>query len=173
MRAQEGRKRAIDVESALSSSERKRSKTALETRVVKACSLCDAAINAAYKELIRASFDEYAEDKIDAAEMERRKKAAREKAASEHPPLQSLDTGVRRLLLLTSASAVLASSTPQTRSALSRALAAYRTYTAKVAARVAAEKALAAAETAEEEAEAAVEAAVRAIEGQGAGFRVS
>ena len=80
VRAQEGRKRAIDVESA---SERKRVKTALETRVVKARSLCDAAITAAYKELIRASFDEYAEDKIDSAELDRRKKAAWEKKEKE------------------------------------------------------------------------------------------
>ena len=163
MRAQEGRKRAIDVESA---SERKRAKMALETCVVKARSLCDAAITAAYEKLIQPSLHEYVHDKIDSAELDRRKKAAWEKAASEHPPLRSLDAGVRCLLLLPPATATL---TPQTRSALWRASAAYRAYTAKVAARVAAEKALAAAETAEEEAEAAVEVAVRAIEGQGAG----
>lgn len=53
-----------------SESERKRAKLALETRVATAHSLCDAAINAKYKQLIRSSVNEYLEDRVDSTEME-------------------------------------------------------------------------------------------------------
>ena len=100
----EGRKRAIDLNS---ESERKRAKLAIETRVAKARSLCDAAINTKYMQLIRPSLDEYAHDKIDEAELARRKRAAREQAAAEHPPLASLD-GVYRVYVAKAAARVAA-----------------------------------------------------------------
>ena len=84
----EGRKRAIDLES---ESERKRAKTALETRVAKARSLCDTTIDERAGDLAHSAFKEYMANKIDEAELKRRKQAAREQASKEHEALAQLD----------------------------------------------------------------------------------
>ena len=51
-----------------------------------------ASVDAQYKQLIKPAVDEYLADKIDSAELDRRKAAARAKATGEHPPLKQLDT---------------------------------------------------------------------------------
>ena len=84
----EGRKRAIDVES---EQERKKAKTALETRVADARSLCDVTVDIRAEVLAQAAFKEFMTDKIDSAELERRKQAAREQAVAEHEALSVLD----------------------------------------------------------------------------------
>ena len=85
----EGRKGAIDLDG--ETPPRKRSKAGLETRVVKARSLCQAAVDARVQELLKPVFEEYTKDKIDEAELKRRKAAAREEAAAGHAPLTKLD----------------------------------------------------------------------------------
>ena len=87
----ESRKRAIDLED---ETPRKRGRAAtseMEERVAKARSVCSAAVDKRVRELAQPAFDDYLADKIDAAELDKRKKAAREKAAAEHKPLATLD----------------------------------------------------------------------------------
>ena len=84
----EGRKRAIDV---VSGQEHTPAKTALETRVADARSLCDVTVDIRAEVLAQAAFKEFMTDKIDSAELERRKQAAREQAVAEHEALSVLD----------------------------------------------------------------------------------
>ena len=84
----EGRKRAIDLDA---ESPRKRSKVELETRVAKARSLCQDAVDARVQEVLKPAFEEYAKDKLDGAELDKRKAAARQQAAAGHAPLTKLD----------------------------------------------------------------------------------
>jgi len=83
-----GRKRAIDLNSEAS---RKRAKCALEVRVATARSQCDAAIDADFRALFQPALESYMADKLDAVELDRRKKAAREQAASDYAPLRYLN----------------------------------------------------------------------------------
>jgi len=84
----EGRKRAIDLEP---ETPRKRSKVGFETRVTKARSLCQEAVDARVHELLKPVLEEYAKGKIDGAEFDKRREAAREEAAAGHAPLTKLD----------------------------------------------------------------------------------
>jgi hypothetical protein len=87
----ESRKRAIDLEA---ETPRKRGRAAtseMEERVATARSICTAEVDKRASELARAAFDEYMADKIDATELDKRKAAARAKAAAEHKPLATLD----------------------------------------------------------------------------------
>ena len=87
----EARKHAIDVDE---EPPRKRSRAAadqLEARVATARSTCDASIEKRSTELAQAAFAEYMGDKIDEAELGKRKKAAREQATRENEPLGKLD----------------------------------------------------------------------------------
>ena len=87
----ESRKRAIDLED---ETPRKRGRAAtseMEERVATARSICTAEVDKRASELARAAFDEYMADKIDATELDKRKAAARAKAAAEHKPLATLD----------------------------------------------------------------------------------
>ena len=54
-------------------------------------SVCSAAVDQRARELAKPAFEEYMDDKIDAAELDKRKAAARQKAAAEHKPLATLD----------------------------------------------------------------------------------
>ena len=88
----EGRKRAIDLN--LLDSLSKRPKTAsaeLQTRVATARSVCSAAVDKRLRELAQPAVDDYLSDKIDEAELARRKAAARAKAEAEDEPLCNLD----------------------------------------------------------------------------------
>ena len=87
----ESRKRAIDLED---ETPRKRGRAAtseMEERVAKARSVCSAAVDKRVRELAQPALDDFMADRIDAAELVKRKAAAREKAASEHKPLATLD----------------------------------------------------------------------------------
>jgi len=84
----EGRKRAIDLDA---ETPRKRSKVGLETRVAKARSLCQEAVDARVHELLKPAVQEYAKGKIDGAELDTRREAARQQAAAGHAPLTKLD----------------------------------------------------------------------------------
>ena len=84
----EGRKRAIDLEP---ETPRKRSKVGLETRVAKARSLCQEAVDARVHELLKPVLEDFAKGKIDGAELETRREAARQQAAAGHAPLTKLD----------------------------------------------------------------------------------
>ena len=89
----EGKRNAIDLDLLDSVSKRlKTPKTELQTSVAKARSVCQPSIDKRVKELLRPAFDEYAEDKIDDAELKRRKIKARQDAEKEHQPLTALDT---------------------------------------------------------------------------------
>ena len=59
--------------------------------MAKARSVCSAAVDKRVRELAQPALDAYMADKIDEAELKRRKAAAREKAAAEHKPLATLD----------------------------------------------------------------------------------
>ena len=88
----EGRKRAIDLN--LLDSLSKRPKTAsaeLQTRVATARSVCSAAVDQRVEALTQPAFKDFIADKIDAAELTRRKAAARKAAEAEHAPLSALD----------------------------------------------------------------------------------
>ena len=90
----EGRKRAIDLDTEKRLTPRKRGRAvtgAMEERVVGARSICTAAIDTRVRELIRPAFEQYAADQIDAAELDRVKAEAREKATAEYAPLPELD----------------------------------------------------------------------------------
>jgi len=85
------RKRAVDLEY---DTPRKRSRTQasqLEERVAKARSSTNGAIKRRMKELAAADYDEFMEDKIDAAELERRKEATRVQATADHQQRTALD----------------------------------------------------------------------------------
>ena len=85
------RKRAVDLEY---DTPRKRSRTQsaqLEERVAKARSSTNGAIKRRMKELAAADYDEFMEDKIDAAEFDRRKEAARAQATADHHQRTALD----------------------------------------------------------------------------------
>ena len=85
------RKRAVDLEY---DTPRKRSRTQasqLEERVAKARSSTNSAIKRRMKELAAADYDEFMEDKIDAAELERRKEATRVQATADHQERTALD----------------------------------------------------------------------------------
>ena len=71
---------------------RKRSRADdVETRVAKARSLCASEVAARARTLMQAHYQEFCDEKIDGAELERRRAAAREQAEKEHPPLSALD----------------------------------------------------------------------------------
>ena len=57
---------------------------ALEERVVGARSVCTAAVDKRARELALPAFDEYMADRIDAAELDKRKAEAYAKATAEH-----------------------------------------------------------------------------------------
>ena len=87
----EGRKRAINLEY---ETPRKRGRAmagAMEERIVGARSVCTAAVDKRVRELAQPALDEYMADRIDAAELDRRKTQARQKATAEHAPLTELD----------------------------------------------------------------------------------
>ena len=87
----ECRKRAIDLETETPRKQGRGAAVALEERVVSARSVCTAAVDKRTRELAQPAFDEYMADRIDAAELDRRKAAAREKATAEHAPLTELE----------------------------------------------------------------------------------
>ena len=87
----EGRKSAIDLEVGAVETPRKRSRTDVETRVAKARSLCSSEVDARAGELMEEHCKEFIAERIDGAELQRRRAAAREQAAKEHPPLSALD----------------------------------------------------------------------------------
>jgi len=87
----ECRKRAIDLETETPRKRGRAAAGALEERVVGARSVCTAAVDKRARELALSAFDEYMADRIDAAEFDRRKAEAREKAAAEHAPLTELE----------------------------------------------------------------------------------
>ena len=80
----ECRKRAIDLEAETPRKRGRGASGALEERVVSARSVCTAAVDKRARELAQPAFDEYMADLIDAAELDRRKAEAREKATAEH-----------------------------------------------------------------------------------------
>ena len=85
------RKRAVDLEY---DTPRKRSRTQsaqLEERVAKARSSTNGAIKRRMKELAAADYDEFMEDKIDEAELKKRKEAARAQATADHQQRTALD----------------------------------------------------------------------------------
>ena len=86
----EGRKSAIDLEVGAVETPRKR--TDVETRVAKARSLCSTEVDARARELMEEHYKEFIAERIDGAELERRRAAARDQAAKEHPPLSALET---------------------------------------------------------------------------------
>ena len=87
----ECRKRAIDLEAETPRKRGRGASGALEERVVSARSVCTAAIDKRVRELAQPALDEYMADRIDAAELDRRKAEAREKATAEHAPLTELE----------------------------------------------------------------------------------
>ena len=87
----ECRKRAIDLEAETPRKRGRGASGALEERVVSARSVCTAAIDKRVRELAQSALDEYMADRIDAAELDRRKAEAREKATAEHAPLTELE----------------------------------------------------------------------------------
>ena len=87
----ECRKRAIDLEAETPRKRGRGASGALEERVVSARSVCTAAVDKRVRELAQPAFDEYMADRIDAAELDRRKAAAREQATAEHAPLTELE----------------------------------------------------------------------------------
>ena len=87
----ECRKRAIDLEAETPRKRGRGASGALEERVVSARSVCTAAVDKRVRELAQPALDEYMADRIDAAELDRRKAEAREKATAEHAPLTELE----------------------------------------------------------------------------------
>ena len=88
----EGRKRAIDLTEGTMDTPRKRIRADdVETRVAKARSLCASEVDARAHELMEDAVREFIAKKIDGAELERRREAAREQAENEHQPLSALD----------------------------------------------------------------------------------
>ena len=87
----EGRKRAIDLNLLDANKRPRTASTELQTRVATARSVCTAAVHKRVEELIRPAVADFVVDKIDEAELGRRKAAARAKAESEHAPLSTLD----------------------------------------------------------------------------------
>ena len=87
----ESRKRAIDLETETPRKRGRAAAGALEERVVGARSVCTAAVDKRVRELTQSAFEQYVADQIDAAELDRRKAAAREKATAEHAPLTELE----------------------------------------------------------------------------------
>ena len=87
----ECRKRAIDLEAETPRKRGRGASGALKERVVSARSVCTAAIDKRVRELAQPALDEYFADRIDAAELDRRKAAARDKATAEHAPLTKLE----------------------------------------------------------------------------------
>ena len=59
--------------------------------MAKARSLCASEVDARAHELMEDAVREFIAKKIDGAELERRREAAREQAEKEHPPLSALD----------------------------------------------------------------------------------
>ena len=99
----EGRKRAINLEY---ETPRKRGRAmagAMEERIVGARSVCTAAVDKRVRELAQPALDEYMADRIDAAELDRRKTQARQKATAEHAPLTELDRASTRYMEAVSA----------------------------------------------------------------------
>ena len=87
----ESRKRAVDLDAG---TPRKRGSAAvghMEERVVKARSVCTAAVEQRVRELAQPALDEYMADQIDEATLKQRKSEARKKATAEHLPLATLD----------------------------------------------------------------------------------
>jgi len=83
---------AIDLTEGTRETPRKRSRADdVETRVAKARSLCVSEVDARAHELMEEPFRDFLAKKIDGAEIERRREAAREQAAKEHPTLSALD----------------------------------------------------------------------------------
>jgi len=87
----ECRKRAIDLEAETPRKRGRGASGALEERIVSARSVCTAAIDKRVRKLAQPALDEYMADRIDAAELDRRKAAARDKATAEHAPLTELE----------------------------------------------------------------------------------
>ena len=87
----ECRKRAIDLEAETPRKRGRGASGALEERIVSAQSICTAAIDKRVRKLAQPALDEYMADRIDAAELDRRKAAARDKATAEHAPLTELE----------------------------------------------------------------------------------
>ena len=87
----ECRKRAIDLEPEAPRKRGRGAAGALEERVVSARSVCTAAIDKRVRELIQPAVDQWVAEEIDAAELDRRKAEAREKATAEHVPLTELE----------------------------------------------------------------------------------
>ena len=87
----ECRKRAVDLEAETPRKRGRGAAAALEERVVSARSVCTAAVDKRVRELAQPALDEYMADRIDAAELDRRKAEAREKATAEHAPLTELE----------------------------------------------------------------------------------
>ena len=96
-RDEEARKHAIDLE--LTGRARKRSRIylELEARIDKARSKAAAEVHERYLVLMKPAFAAYCADKIDEAELGRRKKEARAKAVAEHGPLEKLNKTVDML----------------------------------------------------------------------------
>ena len=65
--------------------------TPYQVRVATARSQCDAAIDADFRALFQPALESYMANKLDAVELDRRKKAAREQAASDYAPLRYLN----------------------------------------------------------------------------------
>ena len=87
----ECRKRAIDLEAETPRKRGRGASGALEERVVSARSVCTAAVDKRVRELIQPAVDQWVAEEIDAAELDRRKAEAREKATAEHAPLTELE----------------------------------------------------------------------------------
>jgi hypothetical protein len=87
----ECRKRAIDLEAETPRKRGRGAAGALEERVVSARSVCTAAVDKRLRELIQPAVDQWVAEEIDAAELDRRKAEAREKATAEHAPLTELE----------------------------------------------------------------------------------
>ena len=132
----EGRKRAIDLNLLDANKRPRTASTELQTQVAKARSVCTAEVQKRVEELARPAVADYLVDKIDEAELRRRKAAARAQAESEHAPLSKLDAAF---------------------SAYTAAVA------ARVAAEDEAEKAIAAAIASEDAAAAELQAAVKTL----------
>lgn len=69
---------------------RELTKQEIEDRVANAKSICEAASDAKYRELINQALDDYAQDKIDETELKKRKLIAREKSSAEQDALAGL-----------------------------------------------------------------------------------
>ena len=87
----EGRKRAIDLDIETPRKRGRAAGAAMEERIVSARSVCTAAVDQRVRELAQPALDEYMADRINAAELDRRKTEARQKATAEHVPLTELD----------------------------------------------------------------------------------